>query len=208
MAGIIVLAIVIAYLLGSIPSAYIAARLVKGVDIQRVGGGNVGAVNTMREIGTVAGFSVLFADMAKGAIAILIAQWLGLPLIWVFIVGLAAVVGHNWSVWPKFRGGQGLATTLGVLLVIVPIEFAISFAIIVIVVLVTSNMRLAAGVGLVFLPLIIWLFGGELSIIIYSLALPIFCSLKMIPRLKTDMAKRGKKNLIIDRDYKPWQRKR
>ena len=101
-----------------------------------------------------------------------------------------------------------MATTLGVLLVIVPIEFAISFAIIVIVVLVTSNMRLAAGVGLVFLPLIIWLFGGELSIIIYSLALPLFCSLKMIPRLKTDMAKSGKKNLIIDRDYKPWQRKR
>ena len=208
MAGIIVLAIIIAYLLGSIPSAYIAARLVKGVDIQRLGGGNVGAVNTMREIGTVAGFSVLFADMAKGAIAILIAQWLGLPLIWVFIVGLAVVVGHNWSVWLKFKGGQGLATTLGVLLVLVPIEFAIIFAIIVIVVLVTSNMRLAAGVGLVLLPLIIWLFGGELSIIIYSLALPIFCSLKMIPRLKTDMAKRGKKNLIIDRDYKPWQRKR
>lgn len=209
MAGSIVLAIVIAYLLGSIPSAYIAGRLVKGVDIRKVGGGNMGAVNTMREIGAVAGFSVLFADMAKGAIAILIAQWLGLHLIWVFIVGLAAVVGHNWSVWLKFRGGQGLATTLGVLLALVPLEFAISFAIIVIVVLLTSNMRLAAGVGLVFLPLIIWLFGGELSIILYSIALPLFCSLKMIPRIRTDMARvSGKKNLIVDREYKPWQRRR
>jgi glycerol-3-phosphate acyltransferase PlsY len=205
----IVLAIVIAYLLGSIPSAYIAGHLVKGVDIRRLGGGNVGAVNTMREIGTVAGFSVLLADMAKGAIAVLIAQWLGLTLIWVFIVGLAAVVGHSWPVWLKFKGGQGLATTLGVLLALVPIEFAISFAIIVIVVLVTSNMRLAAGVGLAFLPLIIWLFGGELSIILYSIALPIFCSLKMIPRIRADMARSsGKKNLIIDRDYKPWQRRR
>jgi glycerol-3-phosphate acyltransferase PlsY len=207
-AGSIVLAIVIAYLLGSIPSAYIAGRLVKGVDIRKVGGGNLGAVNTMREIGAIAGFSVLFADMAKGAIAVLIAQWLGLPLIWVFVVGLAAVVGHNWSVWLKFRGGQGLATTLGVLLALVPIEFAISFAIIVIVVLITSNMRLAAGVGLAFLPLIIWLFGGELSIIVYSVALPLFCSLKMIPRLRTDMARVGKKNLIVDREYKPWQRRR
>jgi glycerol-3-phosphate acyltransferase PlsY len=204
----IVLAIVIAYLLGSIPSAYIAGHLVKGVDIRRLGGGNVGAVNTMREIGTVAGFSVLLADMAKGAIAVLIAQWLGLTLIWVFVVGLAVVVGHNWSVWLKFRGGQGLATTLGVLLALVPIEFAISFAIIVIAVLLTSNMRLAAAVGLAFLPLIIWLFGGELSIILYSIALPIFCSLKMIPRIRADMAKGSKKNLIIDRDYKPWQRRR
>lgn len=208
MAVSIVLAIVIAYLLGSIPSAYIVARLVKGVDIRRVGGGNVGAVNTMREIGTIAGFSVLLADMAKGLVAVLIAQWLGLTLIWVFIAGLAAVVGHSWPVWLKFKGGQGLATTLGVLLALVPIEFAISFAIIVIVVLVTSNMRLAAGVGLALLPLIIWLFGGELSIIVYSIALPIFCSLKMIPRIRADMAGGSKKNLIVDREYKPWQRKR
>ncbi len=208
MAGSIVLAIVIAYLLGSIPSAYIAGRLIKGVDIRRGGGGNAGAVNTMREIGTVAGFSVLLADMAKGLVAVLIAQWLGLTLIWVFIAGLAAVVGHSWPVWLKFKGGQGLATTLGVLLALVPIEFAISFAIIVIVVLVTSNMRLAAGVGLALLPLIIWLFGGELSIIVYSIALPIFCSLKMIPSIRADTAGGRKKNLIVDRDYKPWQRKR
>jgi len=207
--GSIVLAIVIGYLLGSIPCAYIAARWVKGVDIRQLGGGNVGAVNVMREIGTAAGFAVLLADMAKSAVAVLIAQWLGLPLLFIFIVGLAAVVGHNWPVWLRFKGGQGLATTLGVLLALVPIEFAISFAIIVIVVLVTSNMRLAAGVGLVFLPLIIWLFGGEGSIIAYSLALPLFCGLKSIPRLKKGLASaEGKRGLIIDRQFKPWQRKR
>lgn len=209
MVGSIIIAITIGYLLGSIPCAYIAGRLVKGVDIRQLGGGNVGAVNVMREIGTAAGFVVLFADMAKGLLAVLIAQWLGLPLLFVFIVGLAVVVGHSWPVWLRFKGGQGLATTLGVLLALVPIEFAISFAIIVIVVLVTSNMRLAAGVGLVFLPLIIWLFGGEVSIIVYSIALPLFCSLKMIPRLRTDVAGVGsKKDLIVDRQYKPWQRRR
>ncbi|GAI19046.1 unnamed protein product [marine sediment metagenome] len=209
MVASIILAIVIGYLLGSIPCAYIAGRLIKGVDIRRVGGGNMGALNVMREIGTTAGFAVLFADMAKGSLAVLVAQWLGLPLIAVFFVGLAAVVGHSWPVWLRFRGGQGLATTLGVLLALVPIEFAISFAIIVIVVLVTSNMRLGAGVGLVFLPLIIWLFGGEVSLIVYSLALPLFCSLKMIPRLRTDVARVGsKKDLIIDKQYKPWQRRR
>lgn len=209
MVGSIITAIAIGYLLGSIPCAYIAGRLVKGVDIRQLGGGNVGAVNVMREIGTAAGFAVLFADMAKGLLAVLVAQWLGLPLLFVFIVGLAVVVGHSWPVWLRFKGGQGLATTLGVLLALVPIEFAISFTIIVIVVLVTSNMRLGAGVGLVFLPLIIWLFGGEVSIIVYSIALPLFCSLKMIPRLRTDVAGVGsKKDLIIDRQYKPWQRRR
>lgn len=209
MVGSIIIAIAIGYLLGSIPCAYIAGRLVKGVDIRQLGGGNMGALNTMREIGTVAGFAVLLADMAKGLLAVLVAQWLGLPLLFVFIVGLTAVVGHNWPVWLRFKGGQGLATTLGVLLALVPIEFVISFAIIVIVVLVTSNMRLGAGVGLVFLPLIIWLFGGEVSIIVYSIALPLFCGLKMIPRLRTDVARVGsKKDLIIDRQYKPWQRRR
>ena len=206
--GSIVLAIVIGYLLGSIPCAYIAARWVKGADIRQLGGGNVGAVNVMREVGTVAGFAVLLADMAKGAVAVLIAQWLGLPLLFVFIVGLAAVVGHSWPVWLKFNGGMGLATTLGVLLALVPIEFAISFAIIVVVVLVTSNMRLGAGIGLALLPLIIWLFGGEVSIIAYSVALPLFCGLKSIPRLRTDVAGGSKKDLIVDKQYKPWQRRK
>lgn len=205
----IILAVVIGYLLGSIPFAYIAGRLVKGVDIRQLGGGNMGTVNTLREIGTAVGFIVLAADMAKGSVAVLVAQWLGVPLLWVFVVGLAAVVGHNWPVWLRFRGGRGLATTLGVLLALVPVQFAISFAIMVIVVLLTSNMSLAAGVGIVLLPLIIWLFGGEVSMIVYSLALPLFCSLKSIPRLRKDIAGGGsKKGLIIDRDYKPWQKRR
>ncbi len=209
MAGNIILAIVIAYLLGSIPFAYITGRLVKGVDIRQVGGGNMGAVNTMREIGPVPGFAVLLADMAKGALAVLVAQWLDLSLTWVFVVGGVAVAGHNWPVWLKFKGGQGLATTLGVLLALTPVEFAISFAIMVVVVLLTSNMRLGPAVGLVFLPLIIWLMGGEVSFIVYAIALPVFCLLKSAPRLKADATRIGsKKGLIVDREYKPWQKKR
>jgi glycerol-3-phosphate acyltransferase PlsY len=210
MAGMIVLAMVIGYLLGSIPFAYIVARLVKGVDIRKVGGGNMGTVNTMREIGTLPGFGVFFADMAKGALAVLIAQWLGLHLYWVFAVGLAAVAGHNWPVWLKFRGGQGLATTMGVLLVFSPIPFAICFGVLLVVVFFTSNVRLSAVAGFVFLPPLVWVFGGELSVILYSVALPVFCLLKMIPRFRSDVAKAGgeKKGLIFDRDYKPWQTKK
>lgn len=208
MAGI-VLAVVIGYLLGSVPCAYIAARLARGVDIRRVGGGNVGALNVMREIGTAAGIAVYLADVAKGSLAVLVAQWLGAPLLWVFAAGLAALVGHSWPVWLKFRGGQGLATGMGVLLVVAPIEFAISFAIIVIVVLLTSNARFGSAVGLALLPLIIWLFGGELSLIIFSIIIPLFCVLKALSRLRSDFASpEGRRSFIIDRQYKPWQKKR
>ena len=203
------LAIVIGYLLGSIPFAYIAGRLIKGVDIRQAGGGNVGAVNTMREIGTAAGIGVLLADIAKGALAVLVAQWMGVSILFVFIAGFAAVVGHNWPVFLKFKGGIGLATTMGVLLGLTPVEFAISFAIMVIVVFITSNMRLGAGIGLAILPLIIWGFGGAVSLIVYSLALPIFIGLRSIPTLKRDIATAGsKQGLIIDRKYKPWQSKK
>ena len=203
------LAIIIGYLLGSIPFAYIAGRLTKGVDIRQAGGGNVGALNTMREIGTVAGLAVLLADMVKGTVAVLIAQWLGLSLTFVFIVGFAVVAGHSWSVFLRFKGGKGAATTLGVLLALAPLEFAISFAIMVIVVLVTSNFRLAIGVGLAVLPLLIWWFGGEGSLIIYCLALSLFLGFRNILTFKRELASvTDKKDLIIDRRFTPWQRRR
>ncbi len=210
MAGLIVLAMVIGYLLGSIPFAYLIARLVKGADIRKVGGGNVGALNTIREIGTLPGFGVLFADIAKGALAVLIAQWLGLHLYWVFATGFMAVAGHNWPVWLKFRGGQGLATTMGVLLVFSPIPFSICLGVLLVALLITSNVRLSAVVGFVFLPPLIWAFGGELSVILYSVALPVFCMLKSIPSFRSDVAKAGekKKGLIFDREYTPWQTKK
>ena len=204
-----ILVIIIGYLLGSIPFAYIAGRLIKGVDIRQVGGGNVGTVNTMREIGTVAGLAVLLADMGKGVLTVFIAQWLGVSIVFIFTVGLAAVVGHSWPVFLKFKGGKGGATTMGVLLALAPVEFAISFAITVIVVLVTSNIRLGMGVGLAFLPLIIWGFGGETSLIIYSLALPLFLGLRSIPAIKQEWASSGdKKGLIVDRHFTPWQKRK
>jgi len=163
----------------------------------------------LREIGTAAGLAVFIADAAKGSLAVLVAQWLGAPLLWVFAAGLAALVGHSWPVWLKFRGGQGLATGMGVLLVVAPIEFAISFAIIVIVVLLTSNVRFGSVVGLALLPLIIWLFGGELSLIIFSIVLLLFCVLKALTRIRSDFASpEGRRSFIIDRQYKPWQKKR
>ena len=196
----------IGYLLGSVPFAYIAGRLKKGVDIRQVGGGNMGALNTMREIGTSVGLAVLLADIAKGLVAVLIARWLGLPLIWILVVGFAAVAGHNWPIFLRFKGGKGAATTIGVLLALVPREFAISFAIMAIVIIVTSNVRLAIAVGLAFLPLILWQLDGSGMLIAYSLALPLFLGIRSLTGFGEAVANIGdKKSLIFDREYHFWQ---
>ncbi|TET67061.1 MAG: glycerol-3-phosphate acyltransferase [Dehalococcoidia bacterium] len=201
-----IIATMLGYLLGSIPSAYIVGRLVKGVDIRQVGGGNIGALNTAREIGLLPGLAVLIADIAKGSIAVLIAQWLGLSLIWIFIAGFAAVVGHNWPVFLRFKGGKGAATTIGVLLALVPGESAISLAIIVIVIIITSNFRLAIAIGLAFLPLIIWQLNGSGMFIAYSLALSLFLGVRSLPGTREAVANIGdKKGLIFDREYHFWQ---
>jgi glycerol-3-phosphate acyltransferase PlsY len=203
-----VIAIAIGYLLGSIPSAYIIGRLIKGIDIRQVGG-NVGALNTARQIGPLAGLAVLIADIAKGAIPVLIARWLELPLIWIFVAGFAAVIGHNWPVFLGFKGGKGAATTIGVLFALVPREFAISLAIIVIVLVITSNVRLAVVIGLSALPIIIWQLNGSGMIIAYSLALFLFLIVRSLPGTREALANASdKKNLFFDRDYHFWQTKK
>ncbi|MBM4448322.1 MAG: glycerol-3-phosphate 1-O-acyltransferase PlsY [Chloroflexi bacterium] len=200
------IAIITAYLLGSIPFAYIAGRLLKGIDIRQVGGGNMGAVNTAREIGLVPGLLVLVADIAKGALAILIALWLDVPLMLVFVAGFAAVVGHNWPVFLKFKGGKGAATTIGVLFALTPAEFAISLALIVVIIVITSNVRLAVVIGLAVLPIIIWQINGSGMLIIYSVIMFLFLAARSLPSTREAMAKAGdRKNLIFDHAYHFWQ---
>jgi len=203
-----VIAAIVGYLLGSIPFAYITARLRKGIDIKQVGSGNVGALNVYREIGPAFGLGVLAADVVKGALAVLIARWLGLSDIWLCVAGFAAVVGHNWPVFLGFRGGRGAATVMGVLIPLVPIQFAIGFGIAVVVVVITSNIRLGM-IGLAFIPLIAWLFDKELIFVFYSLVLFLFLVIRTVVGLKGELAKAGeKKGLIFDRDYHFWQTKK
>ena len=182
-----VAAVISGYLLGSIPFAYIAGRLIKGVDIRRVGGGNVGGTT----------------------LAVLIAQWLGVSQIIVFVAGLAVVVGHSWPVFLEFSGGKGGATTIGVFFALAPVPGAISFGIMLLVAFITSNLRLAMGIGIAFLPLILWGFGGEVNLIIYSIALPLFTGLRALPAVIRSLRNpEERKHFIFDREHKPWQRKK
>lgn len=200
------LAIILGYLLGSIPSAYILVRLFKKEDVRKIGSGNVGTLNVMREVSQVLGFAVLLMDMGKGALAVLVAMWLGVDVLFVYLAGFASVLGHILPVFSHFKGGRGLATTMGVLLAVVPLQFLISFAILAAVVLITNNPRLGAIVGLALLPLIVWLFGESLDRIIFSAVMPFFLLLMMIPDIKKLPREKG--NLIVDRRYKPWQKRK
>ena len=202
------MAIVIGYLLGSVPFAYIAARLVKGVDIRQVGGGNNGALNVIREIGLAPGLSVLIADMGKGILAIYVARWLGLAEIWILVAGFAAIAGHNWTVFLKFRGGKGGATTLGVLLALMPVAAGISFAILLIISVITSNIRLAIAVFMACLPVIVWQMNGTIMLIVYTLLLGLFLTVMSFTGPEKPPVAGQKKGLVFDREYHFWQSKK
>ncbi len=109
------LAILAAYFLGSIPTAYLIARWKTGQDIRKMGGGNVGGLNTFREVGAFWGLFVAIFDLSKGAAAVAIAYWaLHVSYEWVLGSGLMVIIGHNWPVWLKFSGGKGMASAIGV----------------------------------------------------------------------------------------------
>lgn len=201
-----VIALVIGYLLGSIPSAYIAARLVKGKDIRRIGGGNVGGLNVFREVGAISALAVGIVDIGKGAAAVAIAYWLlGVPQLFVLLAGIAAVVGHNWMVWLKFSGGKGMGATIGVLAIVMPLYgywhgLAIFFGIILIPFIITRNVALSMGIGLLLLPLIAWLGMKSGLFTIFTIILGLIIALKFFPTARAAWAKaKSKRDFIFDR---------
>lgn len=106
--------VILGFLLGSFPTAYLMGRWRRGFDIRGVGSRNPGATNIGREVGIAAGIFVLAVDAVKGAIAVVVGQQLGVPTTALYFTSLAAVVGHNFSPFLGFKGGKGAATVLGI----------------------------------------------------------------------------------------------
>jgi glycerol-3-phosphate acyltransferase PlsY len=191
-----ILCIIIGYLLGSIPTAYIVVRKRKGIDIRDVGSRNMGAANVMREIGTHEGVFVALIDVAKGAVAILIAQALSISELWVFGAGFAALVGHNFPVFAGFRGGKGSATVIGIFLVLAPLSMLVTFVIVAIPFFATRKFSAAiligialVVVGFVLLPLFIWLFEGSLMLVRYVLPIGIFMLVRNLSGIRQILTK-------------------
>ena len=138
-----------AYLIGSIPTAYIIVYWLKGVDIRHVGSRNVGALNAFHQVGIAGALAVLIVDAAKGALAVLVPGWIGAPIWVAYFTAILVVVGHNWPVFLGFRGGKGVATIFGISLVIVPQLTLIALGPTILLVLLTRNVVIAVGVGFI-----------------------------------------------------------
>ena len=133
------LAIAGAFLLGSLPFAYWLAKAVGGIDIRRAGSGNAGALNVYRQVGAVAGLMVVLFDAGKGALAVLLPRWLEAPEMVTYLAALAAVVGHNWSIFLGLRGGKGAAVVAGTSLTMLPLLTAMVMSFLALALIVTRN---------------------------------------------------------------------
>ncbi len=193
-----VIAVIIAYLLGSVPAAYIATRLKTGKDIRRLGGGNVGARNVFREVGLRAAVAVGVFDAGKGAAAVIITTWflgfpsmqlIGVSQVLVLAAGLAVVAGHIWSVYLKFTGGNGLSPTIGVLAVLMPRELLIAFAISLLLIIFTRNLVLSVNISLLFsVPVSAWFLEKSWLYLAFFIVLTLMLALHFLPTAKAALA--------------------
>ncbi len=213
-------AIVLGYLLGAIPSAYIITRLLTGKDIRQLGGGNAGARNTFLEVGRAAGFAVGIFDTAKGALAVFVAgllvgpaePWsLSAPWLYILAAGSAAVIGHIWPVYIKFSGGNGLATSIGVIAFLMSRELLIAVALIVVLFIITRNIILSANAGLLLaVPVSGWFFERSWVAVVYPLLLGVIMVINFFPTARKHVATVGNTNRLMSdlvRTGKPEEEK-
>lgn len=139
--------LVVAYFIGNVSPAYILGKFAANIDIREHGSGNAGTTNVVRVMGTKAGIMVLVADLLKGVLAVWIGRYFGGDLLAV-LAGLFVVIGHNWPVLLKFKGGKGVATSLGVGLSISPQTALICLGIAIIVILTSKYVSLASLTGI------------------------------------------------------------
>jgi glycerol-3-phosphate acyltransferase PlsY len=168
------LCLAVAYLVGSFPSAYVVSRLMRGLDIRRIGDGNIGAHNTYCEIGPGAGILVAMLDIIKGSAAVALARQVGLSKWWELAAGGAAVLGHDFMLFLGFEGGQGMAASIGALLVVLPGPTLIGLCIAGLTWLFLRlkhrfNWSMAVGLGSI--PLLAWLTGEPGEKVWYPVAL-------------------------------------
>ena len=141
------------YLIGSISFGYLTSKIVGRTDLRRAGSGNIGATNVLRTLGWKPAVVVLLLDTLKGTAVVLIARALGVPPWLQALAALAAVVGHDWPVWLRFRGGRGVATSLGAIAVLAPIPTGIAATIFVATVAVTRYVSLGSLLSALSVPL-------------------------------------------------------
>jgi glycerol-3-phosphate acyltransferase PlsY len=166
--------LIASYLIGSIPTAYIFGRIAKGIDIREFGSGNVGATNTFRVLGRGPGLAVLAIDILKGFISAAYIAGLFLyispvarPELYRIFTGLSVILGHNWPLFLKFKGGKGVATSGGVVAGLIPKIFWLGFVVWCVVFYLTGYISVASIITSMSIPLFTLFFGEPTEIVVF-----------------------------------------
>ena len=159
------ISVILAYLVGSIPFALIVARRSGAQDLRRVGSGNLGAANVLRASGVKAGVLVAMLDIGKGAASVLLASQLNGSNTTPAIAGLAAIVGHIYPVWLRFRGGKGVATACGVFAMLAPLALPIALAVFVVSTWLTRYISVGSVLASATLPPVAFAMGSTVPVV-------------------------------------------
>ncbi len=189
--------ILLAYLLGSIPTGYMLARMLKGIDIRQHGSGSTGATNVLRTVGKGAAIAVLLIDMLKGALAVFLVKLLYnysnlLPSQWqgwlVAICALLAVIGHSKSVWLNFSGGKSAAISLGILLMMNPFVGLGTLAVFLMVLGVSKIVSLSSISAAIAVNILMWIFNPSTPYISFVIVAAIYVIIRHRSNIERIMA--------------------
>lgn len=184
----------IAYLMGAFPSAYVFGRLIKGIDIRYGGSGNVGGINAVRQAGFIVGFLTIITDIGKGFLAVSLAAILGSSDNLMLMAAFLSVFGHNFNPFLAFKGGKGLATTLGAFLVLNPLTALYTIVLMFFCSLLLRDTNTGAGVGVALIPLVFWTQHAGWSYVIMGAAIALIIVVKHINDFRSYAA--GRRKLI------------
>ena len=181
----IVLACLLAYIIGSIPNGLIVSRVVAGIDIRQYGSHNIGATNVWRTLGKGPGAAVFLLDFIKGILGVFFGYLLvGTPFAMIF-GGMAAIIGHSLPLFLGFHGGKGVATGLGVIAFLMPKVSIVVFLVWLAIVLVTRYVSLGSIIAAALVPILAWLFSYPIEYFVFGL----LAAVLIIVRHKTNIVR-------------------
>ena len=162
-----------AYLAGSVSPSYLLVRFKTGEDVRQTGSRNAGTLNTYHRLGIAGGLVVLVVDAGKGALAVLVPALVGAPAWTVFATAPLVLIGHNWPVWLRFRGGKGAAVLLGLSLALFPVVTAACIIPVALVMIVFRNVVLGAAMAYVLICVVLIIVGTEWHMVLLSVLLTV-----------------------------------
>lgn len=185
----IMTAIIIGYILGSIPSGLFFVKMVCGIDIRNYGSKNIGTTNVFRTVGGRMASIVLVADMLKGIIAVLVVRYLFAPDLHLeLLTAIAALLGHNYSLFLGFKGGRGVATGLGLILLFMPDVCIFTFTVWLVLVFVTRYVSLGSIVAAFITPITAYWRGYPIELVLFALVACVFVIARHYENMKRLLA--------------------